>query len=75
MYSDANRWSYQEDAIKKIRKKGAYYILSNAHHPDVKNIYDKFNDKALSLERKTIIAAKASARDTYKEYIFTNIKI
>ena len=37
MYSDANGWSYQEEAIKKIRKKGACYTLSNAHHPDVKN--------------------------------------
>lgn len=63
------------DSIKEIRKKGAYYILSNAHHPGVKNIYDKFSDKVLSLRRKSLIAAKASARDIYKEYIFTNIKI
>ena len=61
--------------IKELREKGAYYILSNAHHPDVKKIYNKFNDKALSLTRRSLIAAKASARDLYKEYVFTNINL
>lgn len=62
------------EIIKELRERGAYYILSNAHHPDVRKIYDKFDDKVLSLNRKSLIAAKSSARDMYKEYIFTNIK-
>tara|TARA_B100000989_G_C19511484_1_gene459298 strand:+ start:693 stop:1541 length:849 start_codon:yes stop_codon:yes gene_type:complete len=61
--------------IRDIREKGAYYILSNAHHPDVKKIYDKFDDSVLSLNRKSLIAAKSTARNIYKEYIFTNINL
>jgi len=61
------------ELIKKIREKGAYYILSNAHHPDVKKIYDKFEDNAISLSRKSLISAKIDSRNSYKEYVFTNI--
>ena len=60
--------------IAEIRKKRAYYILSNAYHPDVKKIYDKFGDKVIALERISLISAKAESRENYKEYIFTNIK-
>lgn len=62
------------DLIGEIRDRGAFYILSNAHHPEVKKIYDKFNDEVYTLSRKSLIAAKSSARNNYKEYIFTNIK-
>ncbi len=61
------------EIIKKIRDKGAYYILSNAHHPDVKKIYHKFNDSILSLERKSMISGNNKGRDIYSEYLFTNI--
>ena len=60
--------------IKEIIEKGAYYILSNAHHPDVRKIYDKFGDKIITLSRKSSISANAESRDLYKEYVFTNIK-
>ena len=59
--------------IDEIRKKGAYYILSNAYHPDVKTIYDKFGDQVIALERMSLISAKAESRENYKEYLFTNI--
>ncbi len=62
------------ELINELRNRGVYYILSNAHHPQVKKIYDKFNDNVLTLKRRSLIAAKSSARNLYKEYIFTNIK-
>jgi len=60
--------------IDQIRKRKAYYILSNAYHPDVKKIYDKFGDKVISLNRTSMIAANSQSRENYKEYVFTNIK-
>ena len=60
--------------IEKIRDKGAYYILSNAHHPRVREIYDKFGDKTLTLNRPSVISATSGGRGVYKEYLFTNIK-
>ena len=62
------------ELINELRNRGAYYILSNAHHPQVKKIYDKYNDNVITLNRRSLIAAKSSARNIYKEYIFTNIK-
>lgn len=62
-------------AIKKIRNKGAFYILSNAHHPRVKEIYDRFGDKILTLSRASVISATNPGRGVYKEYLFTNIKL
>ncbi len=61
------------DFIKKVREKGAYYILSNACHPDVKNIYGRFNDKVLTLKRRSLISGSNSGRGLYKEFLFTNI--
>ena len=62
------------DLIEQVRNKGAYYILSNAHHPDVKKIFDKFNDNVLTLKRQSVVSGKKSGRGLYKEYLFTNIK-
>ena len=59
--------------IKEIRDRGAYYILSNAHHPEVKKIYDKFNDNVFSLKRASVVGGKIKSRGIYNEYLFTNI--
>ena len=61
------------DFIKEVKKKEAYYILSNACHPDVKKIYGRFDDNVLTLERRSVISGISSGRGLYKEYLFTNI--
>ncbi|MDC0879422.1 Dam family site-specific DNA-(adenine-N6)-methyltransferase [Flavobacteriaceae bacterium] len=67
---DQNRLS---ETIKKIKDKKAYYILSNAYHPIVKDIYDIFGDKVLTLSRRSIMSGKTATKSSYKEYLFTNI--
>lgn len=59
--------------IRDIRYRGAYYILSNAHHPEVEKIYDQFNDNVYSLKRGSVIGGTTKSRGVYNEYLFTNI--
>ena len=59
--------------IREIRYKGAYYILSNAHHPEVEKIYDQFNDNVYSLKRDSVVGGTKKSRGIYNEYLFTNI--
>jgi DNA adenine methylase len=59
--------------IREIRSKGAYYILSNAHHPEVEKIYNQFNDNVYSLTRGSVIGGSLKSRGKYEEYLFTNI--
>ena len=61
--------------IREVRLKGAYYILSNAHHPEVEKVYNQFNDNIVSLTRASTISGLAKSRGKYKEYLFTNIEI
>lgn len=61
--------------IRDIRNMGAYYILSNAHHPEVSKIYDQFNDNVYSLKRGSLIGGTKESRGIYNEYIFTNLKL
>lgn len=59
--------------IKELKNRGAYYILSNAHHPDIKKIYYCPDDNIISLTRGSVVGAKIASRGKYKEYLFTNI--
>ncbi len=68
---DQNRLS---NMIDKIKEKKAYYILSNACHQKIYNIYYKEGDRVITLERRSLISGEKRGRGLYKEYIFTNIK-
>ena len=58
--------------IDWIKEKKAYYILSNAKHPTILEIFDK-NDTVIEVERMSIIGGKMAYRGIIKEYLFTNI--
>lgn len=59
--------------IDRVKEKGAYYILTNAAHETVKDIFNK-GDKIYELERSSVIGGKNSNRGLISEYVFTNIK-
>jgi len=60
------------DYIDKLKEIGAFYILSNAFHPKIYEIFNK-NDKILTLERASLIGGKNATRGKVKEYLFTNL--
>ena len=62
------------DLIQEIKKKEAFYILTNAAH---ERIYEIFNigDRLIEMKRKSLIGGKNAKRGEITEYVFTNIKL
>ena len=58
--------------IDEIKKRGAYYILTNQAHPKIDEIFEK-GDRKIVLERPCMIGGKYASRRTVQEYLFTNI--
>lgn len=58
--------------IDYIKRKGAYYILTNAAHETILEIFDK-GDRVITLNRNSLIGGKNAQRGKTSEYIFTNI--
>lgn len=61
------------NAIDQIKEIGSNYILTNAAHSKVKEIFDKENDTILEISRTSVVGGKNSIRGQYSEYLFTNI--
>jgi DNA adenine methylase len=59
--------------IDFIKKKGAYYILTNAAHQKIKEIFTK-DDLVFEKSRANLIGGINAQRGRTSEFIFTNIK-
>lgn len=59
--------------IEYIKHKGAFYILTNAAHSTIREIFLGENDNILELKRPSLIGGKNASRTSVSEYIFTNI--
>lgn len=60
------------ELIDHINEVGAYYILTNAAHDTIKEIFQG-RGRLLTFERNSLIGGKNSYRGKVQEYIFTNI--
>jgi len=60
--------------IDDIKKKGAYYILTNAAHKTIDEIFEK-GDKKMELTRGNSIGGAKAQRGQTTEYLFTNIEL
>ncbi|GAA4953045.1 DNA adenine methylase [Algibacter agarivorans] len=60
------------EMIQEIKNKEAFYILTNAAHKKVKEIFDD-TDTLLEISRASVIGGKGAKRGKYSEYLFTNI--
>ena len=58
--------------IDYIKRKGAYYILTNAAHQTIADIFEK-DDRRIELQRASLIGGRKARRGSVAEYIFTNI--
>lgn len=61
------------DFIDKIKEKKAYYILTNAAHKKIDEIFEK-GDYKYVLNRSSTIGGRNAKRGQIEEYLFTNIK-
>lgn len=69
---DQNRLSR---LIDEVKNRGAYYILTNAAHPEIEEIFSK-GDSVLKKSRANLIGGLSAQRGHIEEFIFTNtIKI
>jgi len=58
--------------IDFIKMKGAYYVLTNAAHKKIEDIFNK-GDLMFKLNRASLVGGTNAKRGKVTEYIFTNI--
>ena len=61
------------EVLKKINKSESFFIMTNAHHNVIKEIFGEFN--LYEEDRKSLIGGKNALRQTVSEYVVTNFKI
>ena len=59
--------------IDYIKEQGAYYILTNAAHNTIHEIFYEETDRCLELNRASLIGGENAKRGQIQEYIFTNL--
>ena len=63
-----------ESYIKKIKEKQAYFILTNAAHININNLFQNIGAK-YEVKRHSVVGGKGAKRQKISEYIFTNCKV
>lgn len=63
-----------KSSIDIIRKRGAYFILTNAAHDTVREIFDGIGS-VIELHRHCGLGGRNAKRQSIGEYIFTNIPV
>lgn len=59
--------------IEYVKHKGAFYILTNAAHDTIRDIFLTEGDRIVELQRNSLIGGKNALRTAISEYVFTNI--
>lgn len=70
LFSEQDQYRLSE-LVDQIKERRAYYILTNAAHLKVREIFDK-GDTIVELKRASLIGGTNAKRGKYGEYIFTN---
>lgn len=59
------------DLVDRLRRKGVYFIMTNAYHSSILELFDR-GDRQLIVTRGNAIGGKMAKRGTAVEYVFTN---
>jgi DNA adenine methylase len=59
--------------IDRIKEADAYYMLTNARHKKIEEIFEK-GDSKIELSRANLIGGTKAKRGHVNEYVFTNVK-
>lgn len=59
--------------ITQIKEKKAYYVLTNANHPKIREIFNH-NDHFIEVERASLVGGRGAKRGKYSEVVITNVK-
>ena len=62
------------DFIQRIKARGAYYIMTNAAHKTIREIFNYEGDQVVTLSRASLIGGHQAKRGKFKEMIFSNTK-
>jgi DNA adenine methylase len=57
--------------VDDIKRKQAFYILTNASHPSIAELFDK-GDRRITTSRRNAIGGRSASRGSATEYLFTN---
>lgn len=60
------------ELIDFIKRKDAYYVLTNAAHKTIEELFDK-GDRLLKKSRANLIGGRNAERGQTAEYVFTNV--
>ena len=59
------------DFIRQIVERGAFYILTNAAHHEIQNIFNI--NEPIRINRASLIGGRNAVRGNFEEFIFTNL--
>ena len=68
-------WEDQERLKRlliEIKRRGAYFILTNAKHESIKELFSDVGNR-IKVQRHSTIGGIGASREQINEYIFTNI--
>jgi DNA adenine methylase len=60
--------------IDGLREVGAYYLLTNAAHDSIAELFEK-GDRRMELSRGSSVGGKQAKRGSATEYVFTNVPL
>jgi len=69
LFADQRRLSMMIDSIRHV---GAYYILTNAAHESIAQLFEK-GDRSIETSRKNAVGGRTASRGRATEYLFTNL--
>lgn len=71
LFADQQRLS---SMIDQLRDRGAYYVMTNAAHASIAELFDK-GDRRIETSRKNNVGGRSAARGRAIEYLFTNLPV